>query len=85
MSELIRLLLAIIDIYMLVLIARCVFSWLPPQAQANKFYEFLYAITEPLMRPFRRVIPPMGGLDLSPILLFLVLIGLKSVLRRLLW
>lgn len=71
---------AVVDIYSIVLIVRILFSWLPPHTRDSQFYEFLYSITEPAMRPFRRLIPPMGGFDLSPILLFLAL----RVIRRLL-
>lgn len=35
--------------------------------QYNQFFMFLYQITEPILAPFRRLIPPMGGLDFSPI------------------
>jgi len=58
---------------MLVLVARIIFSWLPPRHQASELYLFLYKVTEPAMRPFRRLIPPIGGMDLSPILLFIIL------------
>lgn len=39
----------------------------------NPLIKFIYEITEPLMAPFRRIIPPVGGMDFSPIVLFLVL------------
>ncbi len=73
-------LIALIDIYTIVVIVRIVFSWMPPQARAGQFYEFLHAVTEPAMRPFRRVIPPLRGIvDLSPILLFLLLMVAKGI------
>jgi YggT family protein len=80
---LVRFLIAVVDLYTIVLIVRIVFSWMPEHARANQFYDFLHAITEPVMAPFRRVIPPMGGIDFSPILLFLILQGLSHVLRLL--
>ena len=83
MTTIIEWLLALLNLYTILLVVRVLFSWLPPRAQANRLYEFLYAITEPVLRPFRRVLPPVGGLDLSPILLFLALAGIQSVLRRL--
>ena len=64
---------ALVEIYTLVLLGRIIFSWLPPQSRQNQFYEFLYQITEPVLKPFRRLIPPIKGFDLSPILLFRVL------------
>jgi len=48
-------------------------SWLPALRE-SKFGEFLGRIFEPILEPFRKIIPPLGGmLDLSPIILFLVL------------
>jgi YggT family protein len=48
----------------------------------NGFVEGLWrvinAITEPILRPIRRVIPPMGGLDLSPIVVFVIIFFLQS-------
>ncbi len=77
----IRLLIAAVELYSIVLIVRIVFSWLPARARASQFYMFVHAITEPVMRPFRRVIPLVGGLDLSPILLLLILSAIKRLLR----
>jgi len=77
-----RLLLAAVDVYSLVLLARILCSWLPERARRGVFYEYLYALTEPVMRPFRRVLPPVGGMDLSPLLLFLLLGVLRHVLGR---
>ena len=80
-----RLLIAAVDLYTIVLIVRIVFSWLPPHTRANQFYVFVYAITDPVMRPVRRVIPPVSGFDLSPILLFLILRVARRLLRQLLF
>lgn len=62
-------------------------SWLPALRESS-FGQFLGKIYEPIMEPFRKVIPPLGGmLDLSPILLFVVLwlfqIGLVEVFNAL--
>ena len=76
-----NILLAAIDIYTIVLIVRIVFSWLPPRHRANEFYQFIYAITEPVMRPFRRLIPPIRGFDLSPIAVFIILSIIERILR----
>jgi YggT family protein len=78
-----RFLIAAIDVYVIVLVVRIVFTWLPTQARGNQFHEFLEAVTEPVMRPFRRLVPPLGGVDFSPILLFLLLAAARHVLARL--
>ena len=45
--------------------------------------DFLYRITEPVLRPIRRLLPNFGGLDISPIVLLLVVWFIRDVLRRL--
>ena len=45
--------------------------------------DFLYRITEPVLRPLRRLLPNLGGLDISPIVLLLAIWFLRDVLRRL--
>lgn len=62
-------------------------SWLPALRE-SKFGEILGKIFEPILEPFRKIIPPLGGmLDLSPIILFIVLwlfqSGLASVFNAL--
>ncbi|MDB5822733.1 MAG: hypothetical protein JWR21_1437 [Herminiimonas sp.] len=52
------------------LIIEVIFSWVNPQAPLAPFVR---ALNEPLMRPLRRVIPPLGGIDLSPLVAFLLL------------
>lgn len=77
-------LVAVLDLYTVVLVVRIVFSWLPPRSRQSVFYQFLFAITEPLMRPFRRLLPPVSGMDFSPIVLFLLVMVVKSAMKRLL-
>lgn len=63
---------AFLSLYYLALIGRIILSWFPVQpggAMAGVF-SFLYTITEPVLGPLRRVIPPMGGFDLSPLVAF---------------
>ncbi len=68
---------AVITIYIIVLFARAIFSWFPTRpgtglAQINRI---LADLTDWILRPMRRVIPPIGMFDLSlPILLFFLLI-----------
>lgn len=53
-------------------IAMIVVSFLAPQS-SNPAVEFIWELTEPVMAPLRRILPPMGGLDFSPIILFMAL------------
>lgn len=73
------LLLTIIRICEIMLFARIILSWVPHNLN-NPIVEFLRQITDPLLEPARKVIPPIGGLDVSPILVFVLLEVLRRVL-----
>ncbi len=74
----------LLEAYFLVLIGRVVLSWFPisPGSGLATVYSIVYALTEPVLGPVRRLMPPIGmggmGLDLSPIIVFL----LVAVLER---
>jgi YggT family protein len=57
----------------LVLIVRICLTWFPNINWWNQPFKFLREITDPLLEPFRRIVPPIGGLDLSPMVLFFVI------------
>ncbi len=67
----------IIGLYKLVLIVRIALSWIPHNPQ-NPVITFLYKITEPVLEPVRRVIPSIGGIDISPIVVFIGLSFIKG-------
>lgn len=63
----------LVYIFMIAIIIRIVLSWIQPQGSGNPMISLLYSITEPVLAPARRLIPPIGGLDLSPMLTIIVL------------
>ena len=69
------LLIGLLDIYSFVVLGAVVISWLqlPP---SNPVATFLHTLTEPLLAPIRRVLPDMGGIDFSPLIL---LVGLRML------
>ena len=74
------LLIEILEIYKWIVIAAVIVSWLTAFNVINVHNNFvrtllriLMALTEPVFRPIRRVIPPIGGLDLSPIIVFVLI------------
>ena len=83
-----RLLGNLIDIYLLLLIGRILLSWFPisPESPLSSVFSFLYRITEPVLGPIRRLLPPLGmggmALDLSPIIVIFGLEILKNALVR---
>ena len=62
------------DIAMILVVARAVLSWVEPNPY-NPLVQFVVTVTEPLLRPFRRLLPPWrtGGLDLSPLFVLLAI------------
>ena len=83
-----RLLGNLIDIYLLLVIGRILLSWFPisPESPMSSVFSFLYRITEPVLGPIRRMLPPIGmggmALDLSPIIVIFGLELLKNALVR---
>lgn len=61
------------------LLIRIIVSWINPHAQHNPALNLVARLTDPLMRPARRLLPATGGVDFSPILVFLAL-GLAQIL-----
>ena len=72
----------LINIYLVVLLARAVTSWFPPPRPGTPFAfvsQLLRDLTEPLLAPLRRVIPPAGPFDLSFMVLFFILVILNGM------
>jgi YggT family protein len=74
-------LILLIDLYSLVLFVSVILSWLPLD-EDNPLVRGIRAVTEPVLDPIRRVLPPMGGFDLSPMILLIALRLLKALLLR---
>jgi YggT family protein len=76
-----KLLITLLLTYFVLVIARVIVSWFARQSQ-HPLIPLLYQLTEPLLRPFNKIIPAMGGIDLSPLF---ALIGLRFLLLLLGW
>ena len=74
------LLISLLDVYTLVVFGAVITSWLqlPPD---HPIANFLHTVTEPLLGPIRQVLPDMGGLDLSPMVLLLAVRLVRGALR----
>ena len=90
MQSFLILLSQVIDLYIWVVIANAILSWLIAFNVVNTQNRFVYAVadvlykvTEPAMRPIRRIMPNLGGIDLSPIVLILGLIFLQNLVFEL--
>ncbi len=89
MQSIATLLLAAINIYTWIVIASAIFSWLYAFNVVNPRNQFvgavgnaLYRMTEPALRPIRRFLPDLGGIDISPIVLLLALFFLATVIEN---
>jgi YggT family protein len=76
-----------LDIYIWLLIAAAILSWLVAFNVVNTrnqvvgmIGDFLYRITEPALRPIRNVMPDLGGIDISPVILILIIIFIRYVI-----
>ncbi len=88
MNALLITLSSVITLYIYVIIASAIFSWLIAfnvVNTQNKFvytvYDILNRLTEPALAPIRRFMPNLGGLDISPVILLLALIFLQNLIR----
>jgi len=79
----------VISIYIWLLIAQAILSWLVGFGIGNRYNrvvnpdgDFLWRITEPLLRPIRRILPDLGGIDISPVILILLLWFLDGLIRE---
>lgn len=86
MVPLIGFLVLVIDLYIWVVIASAILSWLIAfnvVNTSNRFVysvaETLYRLTEPALRPIRGIIPNLGGIDISPVILILFLLFIRDV------
>jgi YggT family protein len=68
-----------LNIYMYVIIARAILSWVNPDPY-NPIVNFLYRVTDPVLYRVRRMLPDMGGLDLSPIIVILAIFFMQKFL-----
>ena len=79
----------VIWLYIYVVIASAIFSWLIAfnvVNARNQFVhmvgDFLYRVTEPILRPIRNIMPNLGGIDLSPVIVILLIILIKDIIIR---
>ncbi len=76
----IALIIRLLDFYNLLIFARVMLSWIPNLDPYNPLVRLLRQVTDPVLEPARRLIPTMGGMDMSPIVVFFGIIVLQRVL-----
>jgi YggT family protein len=80
LTALAQLIEVVLSIYYWLILIRALLSWVNPDP-FNPIVQFLERLTEPVLAPVRRFLPPMG-VDLSPIVVFLIILFLKSFIVR---
>jgi YggT family protein len=87
MQELLTFISYLLQLYVYILIASAVLSWLIAFNVVNTrspvvatIGEFLYRITEPVLRPIRNLLPNLGGIDISPIVVILIIFFIQVVI-----
>jgi YggT family protein len=90
MESLVWLIVTVIDLYFWVIIAAAILSWLiafnvvnPRNQVVAMIGESLFRLTEPVLAPIRRLLPNLGGIDISPVILLLLLGFLKQLIVEL--
>jgi YggT family protein len=88
MRALLDVILLALQLYVWILIASAVMSWLVAFGVVNMrndvvrtIWNFLYQATEPALRPIRRILPNLGGIDISPIILLLIIFFIQRVIE----
>lgn len=89
MKSVLDVILLVLQLYVWLLIAAAILSWLIAFNVVNTrnqavamIADFLYKITEPVLRPIRSVLPNLGGIDISPIIVILIIFFLQNVIAR---
>ena len=83
---------ALLGLVILALVVNAILSWLIAFDVVNmrnrfiyQFTRFLDAVTQPILRPVQKIIPPFGGVDISPIIAIIVLVGIQRFILPLIF
>ncbi len=83
MGSIISLLASLVSLYSFIIFVRVLITWIPGLDPYNPIVQFLHQITDPVMEPARRIIPPIGMIDISPIVVMVVMSILAQILQDL--
>ena len=89
MRALLDVILVVLQLYVYVIIAAVILSWLVAFNVVNRhndvvrsIWNFVTALTEPLLRPIRRTVPNLGGMDISPLILLLLIFLCERIIEE---
>ena len=82
MNPIVEIVLLVLRLYSWVLLARALVSWIPNLDPYHPAVQMLYRVTEPVLEPIRKIVPPLGGvMDISIIIAFFAIMVLEQILR----
>jgi YggT family protein len=81
MGAIVSVLLLALQIYQFILLARVLLSWFPDIDRSNPIVQLLFDVTEPVLRPIRNALPQTGMMDFSPLVVFLGISVLMTLIR----
>jgi len=82
MNPVVEILILVLRLYSWVLVARALISWIPNLDPYHPAVQMLYRVTEPVLDPIRKLVPPLGGvMDISIIIAFFAIMILEQILR----
>jgi len=82
MGAVVQILVFLVQVFLIIVLIRVVFSFVSP-FPTNPVSRFAWRVTEPVLAPIRRILPPMSGIDLSPLVVWVAAIILINVLSSL--
>jgi YggT family protein len=71
----------LLQIFQLILLARVLLTWFPNIDRSNPIVQFLFQVTEPVLQPIRQMLPQTGMVDFSPLIVFLIISVLMTLVR----
>jgi YggT family protein len=84
MPELVALVNLVFQVLYVLVLIRVILSWVPGLGVGHPVVRAIHTLTAPILDPIRRMMPPLGGLDLSPIIAFLLLRLVQTLLTQVL-
>ena len=81
MNIIFQVLIYLLWIFEFILLARILLSWFPNVDRSNPIIQFLFDVTEPILRPIRDMMPQTGMVDFSPLIVFLIIQVLVRILQ----
>ncbi|MFN8376511.1 MAG: YggT family protein [Anaerolineae bacterium] len=81
MSAIVGLITILLSLFQLILLARVLLSWFPNVDRSSPIIQFIFDMTEPILRPIREILPQTGMFDFSPLVVLVVIQLLMTVLR----